>query len=80
MRCLMAGDCIAVVMAASSLSTIGFGVPFGTEIPDHDKASNPLYPDSEIVGTSGYKLLRCRLVTASGLICVKAEFGGRGVK
>ena len=47
-----------------SLSTTGLGVPFGTHMPCQMPTSNPLKPDSSMVGSLDSVGTRCRLVTA----------------
>src|SRR5438132_10887919 len=59
------GDCIIPRMSAFSFITIARGVPAGATIPYHCTASNPLTPDSEIVGVCGNASTRCRLDTPS---------------
>src|SRR5450759_3801979 len=49
----MPGAAIAFTISRCRLRTISGGVAAGAKIAYHDPSSNPVRPDSEIVGTSG---------------------------
>ena len=54
-----------LTISVLSLSTIGFGVPFGAYTACHDTISKFLTPASAIVGVSGDSAVRFAVVTAS---------------
>src|SRR5262249_43711665 len=62
---LTSGAASACLMAASILSTIACGVPAGANAPIQVATSYAGTPDSSIVGTSGRRGTRFRVVTAS---------------
>src|ERR1700712_304010 len=64
--------------SALSLSTIGRGVPAGTEMPYQDEACTPVRPSSSKVGTSGRDGLRDLEATASAR-SLPLEMNGRQV-
>src|SRR5215470_10998542 len=61
----ISGRVMVLLMAALSLSTIGFGVPAGAIRPSQIVASNPGTPASAMVGTSGSTLDRVVAVVPS---------------
>src|SRR5260370_21983212 len=66
-RVLLFGSLSAVCNAADSLSTTGFGVPFGAYTPCHPATPKPGKPASLLVGTSGSDVTRFGAVTAHAL-------------
>ena len=68
MNCLIDGLAMILASSVSNRATMAGGVALATEMPDHDTASNPKYPASDMVGTFGSKRLRSRLSTAQRLL------------
>jgi len=75
---MISGRVMVRLMAALSLSTIGFGVPAGAIRPSQMVASNPGTPASAMVGTSGSTLDRVVAVVPSGAHLAGLNVRGHG--
>src|SRR6266850_1494916 len=61
---LISAEASSLTVSRCSRSTMSFGVAAGTTSPCHELTSNPLYPSSETVGSSGATDERRSVVTA----------------
>ncbi len=72
---MISGCASTLATSACSFAAMSAGKPFGPHSPYHETKSNPVMPDSAMVGMSGAAATRLMLVTASALILPEEASG-----